>query len=192
MLKRWERSKGLRKGMLSRSVAALVVFAALAHAQTSRGTVTGTVLDASGALIGGAHVTLTGEQTGVRLETESNQSGVYRFDAVDPGIYELAIAQPGFKAYLATRIGVEANRTTTVDPKLEVGDAGTRVEVNAQSSELLTKDSPLRGGNFDSREARDMPLIALNPLSLARTLPGATEASGSTIWGRLHPRRLGE
>lgn len=41
----------------------------------------------------------------------------------------------------------------------------------------------MRGGNFETREARDLPLISLNPLSLARTLPGATEASGSTIWG---------
>ena len=40
-----------------------------AHAQTSRGTVTGTVLDASGAVIAGAHVTLTGVETGVRLST---------------------------------------------------------------------------------------------------------------------------
>jgi hypothetical protein len=183
VLKRWESPKGLRRGMLSRSVAALVVFAALAHAQTSRGTVTGTVLDVSGAVIARAHVTLTGEQTGVRLQTESNQDGVYRFDAVDPGVYDLGIAHPGFKAYFASKLGVEANRVTTIDPKLEVGDAGTRVEVNAESSELLTKDSPLRGGNFDSREARDLPLVALNPLSLARTLPGATEASGSTIWG---------
>jgi hypothetical protein len=55
--------------------------------------------------------------------------------------------------------------------------------VNAESSELLVKDSPLRGGNFQPREVRDLPLNSLNPLSLARTLPGATEASGSRVWG---------
>jgi Carboxypeptidase regulatory-like domain/TonB dependent receptor len=163
--------------------AAALVFAALTYAQTSRGTVTGTVLDPSGAVISGARATLTGVDTGVRLSAQSNEAGVYRFDAVDLGVYDLSIEHPGFKTYQARRIGVEANRVTTIDPVLEVGSTGSRVEVNGESSELLTKDGPLRGGNFQSREARDLPLISLNPLSLARTLPGATEASGSTIWG---------
>src|SRR5262247_1318523 len=161
----------------------LMVFPFAAHAQTSRGTVTGTVLDPSGAVIGGAHVTLTGVETGVRLSTDSNESGIYRFDAVDLGVYDLTVTQPGFATYVGTAINVEANRTTTVDPRLELGAAETRIEVSGESSEILTKDSPLRGGNFQPREVRDLPLTSLNPLSLTRTLPGATEASGSRIWG---------
>src|SRR5215472_7361111 len=164
------------------TTAALALAAALG-AQTSRGTITGTVLDATGAVISGAHVTLTGVETGVRLSADSNDAGVYRFDAVDLGIYELQVSHPGFRTYVATGIGVEANRATTVDPKLEVGAAEARVEVTEESSEILVKDSPLRGGNFQPREVRDLPMIALNPLSLVRTLPGATEASGSRVWG---------
>ncbi|HEY6342782.1 MAG TPA: carboxypeptidase regulatory-like domain-containing protein [Bryobacteraceae bacterium] len=169
--------------MKGRLIAAALVVAATTHAQTSRGTVTGTVLDPSGAVVAGARATLTGVETGVHFSTQSNEAGVYRFDAVDLGVYNLSIEHPGFKTYQATRIGVEANRVTTIDPVLEVGSTGSRVEVNGESSELLTKDSPLRGGNFQPREVRDLPLISLNPLSLARTLPGATEASGGTIWG---------
>jgi len=123
---------------------------------------------------------LIGADTGVNLSTESNDAGVYRFDAVDLGVYELQAAHPGFRNYFGTGINVEANRTTTFDPRLEVGTAGTRIEVSAESSEMLVKDSPLRGGNFQPREVRDLPLPLLNPLSLTRTLPGATEAAGST------------
>ena len=158
------------------------VFACATLSQTSRGTVTGTVLDPSGAVIGGAHVTLTGAATGARLSTDSNQAGVYRFDAVDLGSYELQVAHQGFKTYLGSGIGVEANRVTTLDPRLEVGTAETRVEVSADSSEVLIRDSPLRGGNFQPREVRDLPLVSLNPLSLARTLPGVTESAGSKVW----------
>ena len=57
-----------------------------AHAQTSRGTVTGTVLDQSGAALSGAQARLTGVETDVKLPTESNDAGVYRFDAVDLGV----------------------------------------------------------------------------------------------------------
>jgi hypothetical protein len=88
-------------------VAALLVFSAPAYAQTSRGTVTGTVLDPAGAVIRGAHVTLIGVDTGVRLSTDSNEAGVYRFDAVDPGIYDLEAARTGFRTYFAAGVGVQ-------------------------------------------------------------------------------------
>jgi hypothetical protein len=161
----------------------LLVFPFAVHAQTSRGTVTGTVLDPSGAVVGGAHVALTGVETGVHLSTESNEAGVYRFDAVDLGVYGLTVTQPGFATYIGTQINVDANRTITLNPRLELGATEDRIEVSGEASEILIKDSPLRGGNFQPREVRDLPLTSLNPLSLARTLPGATEASGSRVWG---------
>jgi hypothetical protein len=158
----------------------VLALALAAQAQTSRGTVTGTVMGQSGAVVAGARVTLTGVETGVRLSTASNDAGVYRFDAVDLGVYEIQIAHPGFRNFLGAGIAVEANRATTFDPRLEVGAAEASIEVNGESSELLIKDSPLRGGNFQPREVRNLPLPVLNPLSLAGTLTGATEAAGST------------
>jgi outer membrane receptor protein involved in Fe transport len=137
-------------------------------------------MDQSGAVVARARVRLTGADTGVQLSTASNDAGVYRFDAVDLGAYELQVTHPGFRSYVGAGIKVEANRVTTFDPRLEVGAAETRIEVNGESSAMLIKDSPLRGGNFRAREVRDLPLPVLNPLSLARILPGATEAAGST------------
>jgi hypothetical protein len=162
-------------------IATALVFSFAAHAQTSRGTVAGTVLDQSGALVRGARVGLTGIDTGVKLSTVSNDSAVYRFDAVDLGVFELEVSHPGFRDFRGAGIKVEANRTTTFDPRLEVGAAETKIEVSAESTEMLVKDSPLRGGNFQPREVRDLPLLFLNPISLARTLPGATDAAGSSI-----------
>src|SRR5258705_5464626 len=173
----------MKSANIGKFLALVLISAVAAQAQTSRGTVTGTVLDPSGAVIGAAQVSMTGVETGVRLSTKSNDAGVYRFDAVDLGTYELTVGHPGFRTYSATRIGVEANRVTTLDPRLELGAAETRIEVSGESSEILIRDSPLRGGNFQPREARNLPLISLNPLSLARTLPGATESSGSRVWG---------
>ena len=78
-------------------IATALVFALAVHGQTSRGTVTGTVLDQSGAVIRGAGVRLAGVDTGAKLSTMSNDSGVYRFDAVDLGVYELEVAHAGFR-----------------------------------------------------------------------------------------------
>ena len=166
-----------------RQIATLFVLAAAAYGQTSRGTVSGTIIDASEAVIAGARVDLTGTETGVRRSTLSNEAGIYRFDAVDLGMYELGVTHPGFRPFRSIGIGVEANRVTTFDPRLEVGASETAIEVSGESSEILVKDSPLRGGNFLPREVRDLPLMSLNPISLAHTLPGVIQPSGSQLWG---------
>src|SRR5216684_4340527 len=164
-------------------LAAVFALATAAHGQTSRGTVTGTLIDPSGAVIAGARVVLAGTETGVRRSTLSNEAGIYRFDAVDLGKCELGVTHPGFRPFLSTGVSVEANRVTTFDPRLEVGASETAIEVSAESSELLVRDGPLRGGNFLPREVRDLPLMSLNPISLAHTLPGVIQPSGSQLWG---------
>jgi hypothetical protein len=143
--------------MINLRMLPILAFAIAAHAQTSRGTVTGTVLDPTGAAVAAARVTLTGVETGLKLSTDSNDAGVYRLDAVDLGRYEIQVVHPGFRAFAGAGITVEANRTTTFDPRLEVGAAETRIEVNGDSSEMLVKDSPLRGGNFRRRKSAICP-----------------------------------
>jgi hypothetical protein len=154
------------------------------EAQTSRGSITGTVSDTSGAVIGGASVVLTHTETGISRTAASNEAGIYRIDAAELGIYEIRVTQPGFRPFVSRLVQVDANRTTTIDATLEVGPAESTLEVTTPVAELLVKDSPLRGGNFQSREARDLPLINLNPLSLARTLPGVIQPTGSRLWQR--------
>ena len=161
-------------------LAAATILAAVAQAQTSRGTVAGTVTDPTGAVVSGANVLLTHTQTGVRRSTTSNDAGIYRFDAVDLGVYELKVKQSGFKLFVATGLGVEANRTATIDPRLELGSEATAVQVSAEAESMTVRDSPLRGGNFLPRQVSQLPLIGLNPLSLARALPGAIQPSGSS------------
>src|SRR5262249_43829390 len=161
----------------------VLALATAVYGQTSRGTVSGTILDTSGAVIAGARVVLRGAEKGVQRSALSNEAGVYRFDAVDLGMYELGVTHLGFRPFLSSGIGVEANRVTTFDPQLEVGASETAIEVSGESSDMLVKDSPLRGGNFRAREVRDLPLMSLSPISLARTLPGVIQPSGSTVYG---------
>jgi len=61
---------------------------------------------------------------------------------VDPGVYDFEVAGTGFRMFVAAGVGVQANRATTVDPKLKLGAIEARVEVNGESSELLTKRQP--------------------------------------------------
>jgi hypothetical protein len=160
-----------------------VMLHAPALAQTSRGDVAGTVTDPSGAVIVDAVVRLAQQETGLVRSSATNAAGLYRFDAVELGMFDVQISKPGFTTFVSRGVIVESNRTTTVDVTLQVDRNETRVVVNAATEELLLKDSPLRGGNFQPQEVSRLPLDALNPISLAGTLPGAVSPSGSTTYG---------
>ena len=160
---------------------AALALAATLQGQTSRGTVSGAVTDSSGAVVTGARVVVTQSATGARRTALSNEAGLYRFDAVDPGTYDVRVTRLGFNAFVATGIAVEANRTTVTDVPLELGSERTAVQVNSETQPLVVRDGPLRGGNFLPREISQLPLTDLSPLSLARTLPGVIQPSGGEV-----------
>jgi hypothetical protein len=151
--------------------------------QTSRGTVSGTVSDSTGAVIVGARVELKNNGTGVNRTTQTNGAGIYRFDAVDLGSYSLKIDMNGFKQFAITDLGIEANRTATLDATLEVGVGEMTVEVSASTDELLIRDAPIRGGNISSKSVVSLPVPGLEPISLARTMPGVIQATGTDNFG---------
>jgi hypothetical protein len=147
-----------------------------AYPQTSRGTVSGTVLDSSGAVIFGSAVELTNPDTGVIRTTTSNNAGIYRFDAVDLGLYRIRISSQGFKSFHFEMFPVEANRTVTIDATLEPGGMQTLIEVTERTIETsLIKDAPLRGGNLSGDELVRLPGATTFPYNEA-TFPGTVFA----------------
>lgn len=161
----------------------LTIMSAPAFAQTSRGTVTGAVTDPQGAVIQGATAELRNIGTNQTRTSTTNDSGLYRFDAVDLGIYDLKVSAQGFKSYTAKGIEVQANRIATFDTQLETGGSEVVVEVNAGTEEILQKSDAVRGGNFDRKEVTQLPTSQNNPYNLARLLPGVVVPSGTTAFG---------
>ncbi len=163
--------------------ALLAASASAALAQTSRGTVTGILTDPNGAVVQGATVTLVSKETGLKRETTSNEAGIYRFDAVDLGNYDLTVAASGFANRTLTGIQVQANQITTLDAQLAVGTQSEVVEVTASSGELIQKSDPVRGGNFTPIQVQSLPTSSLNAYDLGRLLPGAVTATGGAQFG---------
>jgi hypothetical protein len=152
----------------------LVSLSLTAWAQTSRGTVSGTVNDPAGAVIAGASVTLTNVQTTITRSTVSNGEGLYRFDAVDLGTYTIKFTSTGFGAITKSNVVVSANQTSTVDAQLAPGGQELSVDVTAESGALLQTEAPVRGGNIDAARITQLPIANRNPVSLALTLPGVS------------------
>jgi hypothetical protein len=133
----------------------------------------GLITDPSGAAIAGAAVQLLNTGTNVTRETTSNGSGLYRFDAIDPGMYTVSIKAGGFRTAKTATIEVAASQVASVDVKLEIGETSNTVEVSAQGAVLQT-ESAVRGGNIDTKNITDLPFSSRNPVSLVLTLPGVS------------------
>ena len=127
----------------------------------------------------GAAVELHHRETNQTRATVTNEAGLYRFEAVDLGIYDVTVRAGGFKAYIKREIPIVANRITNVDAALELGEQQSVIEVSASVGEILQKSDPVRGGNFGQREIVMLPLTNSDPWSLARTLAGCDGAHGN-------------
>ncbi len=156
-----------------RASGALLLIAAAALAQTSRGTVTGLVTDSSGAVIPAATVELKGVTTGITRSAATNEAGLYRLDAVDPGSYEITISQTGFKATKSNAFDVAGAQVASIDVKLEIGTQSSVVEVSADAVTLQV-DSPVRSSTINSQQITDLPFSGRNPVALALTVPGVS------------------
>jgi outer membrane receptor protein involved in Fe transport len=153
---------------------ALLSFSFAAAAQTSRGTVTGTVTDSNGAVIPGATVKMTNTATTVSRTTSSNDSGFFRFDAVDLGSYSIEVAAPTFGTVTKAGVEVRANQISDGSVSLAPGSQAVTVDVTADSAALLQTETPVRGGNIEERKITELPFAGRNPVSLALTLPGVS------------------
>src|SRR5207247_1529610 len=97
------------------------MFGSAAFAQTDRGTITGTVADATSAVIPGAQVTATNTQTTAKYETVSTETGNYTLTQLPVGAYALTVELPGFKKYVRQGVTVLSSTTVRVDVALEIG-----------------------------------------------------------------------
>ena len=156
-----------------RAALAFLLFATGLFAQTSRGTVTGMVTDASAAVVTTATVELKNVTTGVSRSATTNEAGIYRFDAVDPGSYELSIAKTGFRSAKTSPFDVSGAQVASIDVKLEVGTQSATVDVVAEAVALQI-DSPVRSSTVNSKQINELPFQSRNPVSLALSVPGVS------------------
>src|SRR5918995_3589049 len=118
--------------------AVLVAFPSMLCAQSYTGTITGSIKDASGALIPRATVTITNQQTDRRESATTDLEGRYTSVPLPPGEYRVEAGLQGFRGAARTGITVQVNSTVVIDFMLEVGELTDQVEVRADATLLET------------------------------------------------------
>jgi hypothetical protein len=165
-------------------IALCLLVATAVFGQVINATLTGTVSDASGALIPGVEITARNTDTGILSTIITNESGTYRFPSLQPGPYEVSAALAGFRApayklSLATAAQIRQNFV------MEVGAVTQTVEVSVAADELLTAVSSSIGNVLPERQVMDIPLVGRNVMNLATIMPGVigTGGAGTTFAG---------
>jgi len=171
------------RGRLVCAVAAWLMLgaAAPATAQLTRGTISGTIRDNTGALLPGVTVIITNNATGVVRTTVTNESGFYRAPALEPGTYTVKSELQGFKALENREVPVPPAAEATVDFTLEIGGISETIDVTAESTAVtLNKTNGSIGQTITARQAAELPIPGRNAVNLALLAPNVTSTMGQT------------
>jgi hypothetical protein len=162
----------------------VLLFATAASAQF-RGGIQGTVTDPAGAVVPGATVTLTSNETSISHTTNTSQGGLFVFSGLAPGSYKLAVELEGFSKKTLEDVYVGAEQTQSLTVQLEIGQVIDAVSVSAPTVPLLDTQAPTIGSTLTTREVENLPSLGRDPLQLIRLTPGvfgdgAQASSGGT------------
>ena len=152
-------------------VFAFLVLAGIASAQTELAILTGTVTDASGAVVPNAALSITNEATGISTTSATNESGRYFVPSLKPGVYTVTATATGFKKSVNAGVILQVNETARFDITMDVGAVTEEVTVSA-SAPLLETETSNRGAVLDERKIIELPLNGRDYNQLATLSPG--------------------
>ena len=148
-------------------ILSLVLLAGGLFAQSQLATVSGTIADATAAVIPGAELKFINDETGESWPAATNHEGNYVVPLIKPGKYHLDVTKAGFKPYRQTEIILETGGQHRIDVRLEVGTQAERIVVEASVPQLQTESSVV-GAVVENRTIVNMPLINRRAAQLAR------------------------
>ena len=170
----------------------LVLLAALtagvAFGQIRSATITGTVTDATGAVVPHAQVTVTELETAISTKSLTTDSGSFTLPYLPAGTYTATISAPGFAEYKVSGIVVATGQTIRSDAQLKLAAVGASVEVQAEAATIQTDSSTVQG-TISAKAIDILPNPTSNPLYYAFLQAGvvprvqAADTTGTNSFG---------
>ena len=167
--------------------ACVVSFGVQAMAQSTFGSIVGTVKDQSGSVVPGATVTLVNVGSSAKHTATSSASGNYEFPNLDAGIYQVTIQANGFKDQIFDHLVLQARDTQRIDASLAVGAASQTIEVQA-AGDVITTDTSGLATTKTTHELVDLPVAvysrsngSTSPLLTLTTEPGVQVDDNSNL-----------
>ena len=150
-----------------------------AVAQTSNATLQGTVFDAGGGVLPGVTVKLQSPATGLLREAVTNDAGVYVFNFLPAGDYEVTAELTGFKSLRQPDIKLEIGQSRALDLKMEVGQLEEVLTVEG-TAPVLDRTSASIGTVIQASQLKELPLAGRHWAGLMLLAPGAINTGEGT------------
>ncbi len=145
-------------GFLPLTIASLLFLSITGYAQTTTGSIVGTVTDSSGAVVAEvATITVTNMDTGIAVKTNTDSTGNYVVTSLLVGRYSVAVEAPGFKRAVTSGFTVNVQDRVRVDFTLQLGAVTETISVTGEAPALQTETSHL-GQVVDTQRVVDLPL----------------------------------
>ncbi len=149
----------------------LLTMVPLAKAQTESATLSGTVMDRSGAVVPAVEVHVTNSDTNVSVSTMTNNSGVYVVPSLKPGRYRLAVTKQGFKQVVVTDVVLNVQDAVSRNFTLDVGATSESITVTADELNINTTNATV-STVIDRNFAANLPLNGRSFQTLIQLTPG--------------------
>ena len=146
--------------------------------QAVYGSISGNVMDATGAAVPNAKVTITDIGKGVTYNTVTNESGNYAQGHLIVGVYEVRVEAPGFSAYVQKNVHVEVDAVTQISARLALGTVGETVNVTAEAPLLKTERSDV-SDTVTQKAMQELPVLGRDMSRMYFMIPGV-QATGTT------------
>src|SRR5579862_6724372 len=153
------------------SLALLLCTTIAGNSQTFRGSINGTITDQTGAALGGAAVKATDTGTGIVHSSLTTADGVFSFQDLPPGTYQVAVNASGFTPVTVDKIPVTAGAIYTLPITLKVGQQATAVEVSAAAITVDTT-SVTQSDTIPDQALQNIPMNGRDFSQLIAVAPG--------------------
>jgi hypothetical protein len=164
------------------SVLLAALFCAMSAAAYAQGsttqTLSGTVVDSSGAVIPGADVAAKHTGTGVVTNAVSNTEGAFAMPSLRIGNYTVTVTLQGFKTAVIQNVVITSAAPANVKATLEVGGVSEQVTVSS-SSEIVQTQSSTVAQTINTTQISKLPLTSRSAMDFVNFLPGVTTANGN-------------
>ncbi|HEV2665447.1 MAG TPA: carboxypeptidase regulatory-like domain-containing protein, partial [Blastocatellia bacterium] len=148
----------------------LLVAGAFAQVTTS-GRLAGTVMDAQGAVVANAQVTVKNNETQTLFTATANKEGGWALPSISPGDYTVTVTAPGFKTTVVQNVKVDVGQPTTVNATLETGGVNDQVVVTG-GGEVLQNASANISTTITGRQIHELPFSTREAMQLVLVMPG--------------------
>jgi Carboxypeptidase regulatory-like domain len=164
------------------AISILTLITSITFAQQGRGTIQGIVVDAGGASIAGARVTITNTATNLVFTAVTGEEGFYIVPNLIVGSYSVTVTKEGFKKAVHNGIVIEVDQKAEINISLAPGAVNESVEVTAEAPLIDTATATV-GKVIENRRVQELPVNGRNALALVLLAPSVQSAVGPHATG---------